>query len=431
MTSRRQPWLSWLLVLPLLFFAVGGEFSFQLGGRNAEGGTSLGAVADTGVPGERLGLALTYGIILILLLGRAQAVQKLALRSKALLGLAFFCMASVCWSQQPAVTAPRSFYFLLDTCFALFLLSRFSGDQLRRAFMLTGLVAAAASLLMAAVFPRFGLVHHAAHAGALQGIFAEKNMAGKVLVFLLTPAIHFHERWTVRRLSYCSLLLGTIGLTQSRTAWAMAALYLLFLCFLRFLSKHDRRSQRVLTAASLIAAGSILIAGFTGAPVILNLLGRDATLTGRTEIWTLLLQSVGKRPLLGYGYAGFWTGLTGESGFVQMSMRWVFSYAHNGYLEVLLQLGYAGLFLLGVLFVRAVRHAAACFAHAASPAVHWYAGLLFLTVLYNFDEETLLFPHQLTSLLFLIACGGLALEARDARTRSTAAFFPCSLPQSA
>ena len=36
-------------------------------------------------------------------------------------------------------------------------------------------------------------------------------------------------------------------------------------------------------------------------------LGRDATLTGRTETWAALVPVVAQQPLLGCGFASFWT----------------------------------------------------------------------------------------------------------------------------
>jgi len=66
-------------------------------------------------------------------------------------------------------------------------------------------------------------------------------------------------------------------------------------------------------------------------------LGRDETLTGRRDIWSILVPLAMKQPLLGHGIGGFWTD----------AMRNLSaSHAHNGYLEVLLSLGFVGLFLV-------------------------------------------------------------------------------------
>ncbi len=65
--------------------------------------------------------------------------------------------------------------------------------------------------------------------------------------------------------------------------------------------------------------------------------GRDETLTGRTETWSQLVPVVGSQPLLGSGFGSFWT--TARRDFYEMSN------GHNGYLDILLDLGVVGLAL--------------------------------------------------------------------------------------
>ena len=86
----------------------------------------------------------------------------------------------------------------------------------------------------------------------------------------------------------------------------------------------------------ILAFGFNINAEFAGA------VGRDPTLTGRTFIWQTLL-SMHTNPLLGTGYESFWLG---------PRLQWVWekcgaiNEAHNGFLEVYLNLGFIGLFFL-------------------------------------------------------------------------------------
>lgn len=73
-------------------------------------------------------------------------------------------------------------------------------------------------------------------------------------------------------------------------------------------------------------------------------MGRDLTLTGRTEIWKRCLQ-VGVNPLIGTGYSSFWAGDRVES--VSEGFYFRLQEAHNGYLDTYLNSGLLGLFLLG------------------------------------------------------------------------------------
>ena len=78
----------------------------------------------------------------------------------------------------------------------------------------------------------------------------------------------------------------------------------------------------------------------------IRLLGREPDLTSRTPIWDMLL-NLAPRPWTGAGYESFWSGPrmsdiwmkmgTGSTGIIQ---------AHNGYIDIYLNLGIIGLALL-------------------------------------------------------------------------------------
>ena len=73
-------------------------------------------------------------------------------------------------------------------------------------------------------------------------------------------------------------------------------------------------------------------------------LGRDTTLTGRTILWGKVISMV-KEPLIGTGYESFWLGERAEK--LWNMYWWHPNQAHNGYIEIYLNLGLTGLFLLG------------------------------------------------------------------------------------
>jgi O-antigen ligase len=86
----------------------------------------------------------------------------------------------------------------------------------------------------------------------------------------------------------------------------------------------------------------ILAFGFGLSGEFASQVGRDPTLTDRTLIWNAVL-SVHTNPLLGTGYASFWLGTRLERVWRVVGH---INEAHNGYLDVYLNLGVIGLFLL-------------------------------------------------------------------------------------
>ena len=177
----------------------------------------------------------------------------------------------------------------------------------------------------------------------------------------------------------------------------------------------------LLIIAGLLLSLGVLVAsvGVLFLPQLLSALGRNVTLSGRTEIWSLVLVSIGKRPLLGYGFYAFWLGLRGESARLIVGTNWVFGYAHNGILEIWLQLGLVGVGLFFLTLFQATRNAWICLRRGCPPGMQWYIGIIALTFLYNVDESTVLWPVDLLSIIYVVACSGLAMAARQIKQIET------------
>jgi O-antigen ligase len=135
-------------------------------------------------------------------------------------------------------------------------------------------------------------------------------------------------------------------------------------------------------------------------------------------IWAGLLPSIMKRPLLGYGFMGFWQGLRGESAYVGLLMNWPgMGYAENGVIELWLELGALGVVLYLLVLSRAVKNAVYCFTRKPSPAVMWYSSVLFVLVMSNIEGGSLLSPTDLKFLLPMVAFIGLRREAKHLRSQ--------------
>ena len=89
---------------------------------------------------------------------------------------------------------------------------------------------------------------------------------------------------------------------------------------------------------------------------LVHSLGRNSTLTGRTSIWKAVL-SMHTNPVIGTGFESFWLGNRLEAVW-NMSVKGI-QEAHNGFIELYLNLGWMGLFLLGWLIVSGYRNGVA------------------------------------------------------------------------
>jgi O-antigen ligase len=105
---------------------------------------------------------------------------------------------------------------------------------------------------------------------------------------------------------------------------------------------HRKSVVHLLVATVVLVSCAVLFLD-VGAGVV-ETIGRNSTLTGRTAIWELVLRNAGN-PWFGTGFESFWLG---ERLHRIRSADQQINEAHNGYVEVYLNLGWVGITLLAV-----------------------------------------------------------------------------------
>lgn len=113
-----------------------------------------------------------------------------------------------------------------------------------------------------------------------------------------------------------------------------------------FIKSKAKYLNIVAVSAAFIAL--LTFFSFNALEDLVHSLGRDMTLTGRTFIWERVL-SVDINPAIGTGYSSFWLGERGKSLLDLNNIP--LTQAHNGYIEVYLNLGYIGIGLLIMLII--------------------------------------------------------------------------------
>jgi exopolysaccharide production protein ExoQ len=416
--------LPWMLMLPLMFFAVGGSFSFEGAGTNTANGSSLSGLASSGhnlgfvgyivIPGAAYSIALWQVVI------NARRIVAKALQMKTITLLALLTICSALWSQDPFRSAYYGVFYSIGTFFAFYLVLKFETEEILSLVMTAGSLLCVLSLVMVFFFPQFGLSYTARDMGAWHGVFTDRTTAAKCSVFLLSPAIVFRRgRLSYSHLIYIALMSLTIFMAHSATARVVLIAYIALMVLLRVSGMFGRRSSFLVIGIFLVTTALIISAGLPFLPRVFEMLGRNATLTGRTDIWGLVLRSIAKRPLLGYGFYAFWRGLNGESANLIVGTHWVFGYAHNGILEICLQLGLVGVAVFFATLLQAMKNAWFCLRNGCPPGVEWYIGIIALTIMYNVDECTVLLPIDLLSILYVVACCGLAMAVRRIKAIKT------------
>ena len=129
--------------------------------------------------------------------------------------------------------------------------------------------------------------------------------------------------------------------------------------------------------------------------IIAPALGRKANLTDRADlIWAVLLPIAWRNPVLGGGFGSFW--ITPVP-----NLTLDVNEAHNGYLDVFLELGIVGLILLVPVFLMYFRKARNELAHDFNWAAFRLSYLVMFLV-HNWTETTLLRNSELLWNLFVL-----------------------------
>jgi len=330
------------------------------------------------------------------------------------LGMIFL---STLWSDSPGNTFRLGIEVSLYTFLACYLTVRFSIKRLMDLLIFMGVASALLSILFVVALPSYGLFAGYA-GGAWQGICDHKNTLGDSMAYLLTPVffVEGYKRW--QRVLYASLLLFLIVMSQARGPW-FDTLGVLFFVALFYLSRRIRKQEwRLLFLVTGVLSIAVITLLITSFDTIAPMLGKTATMSGRTGIYREVWHSIMKAPLLGYGYGGFWF-LNPEWARIGISIGWPgIGYSESGILELLLQLGAVGTAVVLFMLFRAVRQGVRLLrTPPCSPRVGWYMAILLLAALTNIDAGWLLASGTLDWLLILIACIGLQEETRLLRTR--------------
>lgn len=329
-------------------YAVFGLFYMSEGfaGLLAGGGEDA---ADAGSPALR-NLGLLIGVIAVLrLVAHLPALRDLLGRCWPMLLPVLVALLSVAWSGDPDLAFRRSSALLLTTLFALFLAMRFDGRELVNCLLASLLIYCLASAFLIVAVPRIG-VHTAGetqfyeHIGSWRGLSPFKNDFGRIAAFaaLLFATVAFtRPRGNLGLIAGAALAAALAAGSRSGQAVSLLALCFLALAYILALGRMSPRTRAAFVVMSLPSAILLVVVGDSLVALALEALGKNPTLTGRSEIWSAVLEAMQGNLLLGGGYGAGWKTLVSIK--MQEIMGRVIGNAHNGYLALVVDIGLIGL----------------------------------------------------------------------------------------
>jgi exopolysaccharide production protein ExoQ len=365
-----------------------------------------------------------YALAIPLVFTNPNALARAAWRGRLALALVALACLSSLWSVEPQLSLLRGISLLAPTGVALILAVRFTHAELLRLLAVALGVAGVLSAVVAVVMPEEGILS-IEYGTAWRGVFENKNSFARIMAltalvfFLLALDSKYH-----RKLAWLATggAVAMVLLAQGATSLvAMVAIVVLIPVF-RSLRLRPTAAIGVLTV-SILTAAVLATAIMANTDPVFALLGRDATLTGRTDIWAAVLLSITERPLLGYGYSAFWHGWDGPSLAVVGSVGWETPHSHNGFLDLCLDLGLVGLLVFLCGLGSAARSAVGIARTTDSATGLWPLSFLSFLMILNVAEAAILRQHSLFWILYVAV-----LSSEAARVRGSGSQQPASPP---
>jgi exopolysaccharide production protein ExoQ len=388
------------------------------------------------------GALVVFGTIV--LVRRRRQVGKLLWANLPIVLFFFYCVLSLLWSDYPDVAFKRWTKAIGDLVMVLIVLSdRQPLEAVKRFLARAGFVLIPLSVLFIKYYPDLGRGYGRwDYQTFYTGITTNKNTLGVICLFFGLACVWrlltmYRDRKRGLRFSHLTahgiivaMVLWLFWIANSMTSLScfLIGSVLLVAANLRAVIRRPALLH-ALVAVMILGSVATLFWG-VGSGFVKDTMARDtSTLTDRTNVWKLAL-SVAGNPLVGTGFESFWLGPRLET--MWRGFTWEPSEAHDGYLEVYLNLGWIGVGLLAIVLVTGYRRVIAAF-RRHSPLSSLWMTFFVVGVIYNFTEAAFFRMMAPAWIFFLLAIASASvptrLKASNGAPRWTPKLLPDELPK--
>jgi exopolysaccharide production protein ExoQ len=392
-----------------------------------------------GSPFDAAVFGLLLAVAIVVLISRKNRTQVLLRSSWPILIYFLFCLISVVWSSHPDVSLKRWIKAVGDLAMVLVIATDLHPiAALRRLVSRVGFLLFPTSVLFIKYFGDLGRGYTSDGLPMNTGVTTNKNTLGVVVLVIslvvlsnVRSLLVQKDQYRRRRRLVAQGVLLACGITlllmaQSSTCKACFALgsFLIIVSNFRLIRRQPARLH-ALCLATLLIAGFALFFGQAG---VANALGRESNMSGRTDIWDAVLPAV-PNAVVGAGFESFWISPNVKI-FQQtlLSQGWYpplvedLNEAHDGYIEVYLNLGWIGLCLIAGVLIGGYRRSVKAFQRDPELGGLFLAYVV-VAVFYNITEAgfRMLSPSWIFLLLAIVsasAVSALAIQRDKATIRN-------------
>jgi exopolysaccharide production protein ExoQ len=369
-----------------------------------------------GKPGDKLTETLNLLAIVVSVLLFWWGTRRLRRFNRVLpLAAASLLVTSVLWSVDPSTTTTRSVAYFFLVVGAIGIVEILDSDEVMSLTASIAGLLAGCSLILLFILPDTVSGEFAGEY-IFRGLFSGKNQLGQAMAIGILGGLH-GIRVGRRRFSSIGLtVLCTTVAFLAKSATALLAIFAFFILHIigTFYIRGGIRMRISICMAQLAAGAFILL--MVNIDLIYKFLDKDPTLTGRTDFWPYIIPYIYQSPLLGWGFAAFWMESNPYSAEIISTIGGV-NEAHNGMLQLLLDIGIVGTALFLFLWIRNLVMAVKCM-NGPAPEIGVSSLLLLVGILIiGVSEQVLTTADGLTTQFFLLGfmCEKGLWRARQAK----------------
>ena len=345
---------------------------------------------------------LTYLLVAILIFLRFQRVAYFATRDISLLLLVGLAGVSIFWSENISVTSNLFRSALRTTLLGVYIAACYPPKKQMLLLFWVGSIVLPLSLAVGLAIPT----------AQFTGIFGHKNYLARTTVvlaitYLLLTFDLSRYRWAAIIGFFLSVAI--LLLSQGKTGLSVFLISLSLVPFFPIIVKQRYKLRIVflmITILLFICVAILVVVNLE--TIVVDWMGKNLQFSNRVPIWERVIPKIWERPLLGYGFQGFWSS---EEGLTAIRGVWMESFvlqgkghAHNGFLDLMLGLGLIGMLLFAINLIGIFKRILSLIFITQKIEYFWMLELILVTQAYQMGEVMTTLSNNYLWALYVSIC---------------------------
>lgn len=256
---------------------------------------------------------------------------------------------SVIYFSLTGSVAMRALRLIPDIGLAIMLPQLYSREKLVRMLCVAFAVSAICSIAACLLLPTYAIGGlGGAYTDSWKGALPHKNACGFVYGMGIAIILAAAMSGTIKKLwagIFILPCLFMLVMSQSFSPVASSAVAMAATVIAVGLRRTPSHLSLLIFCVTLFIAIDLVFFVVVQSETVADLIGRDLTFTGRTDIWAAVTPIAIENPLVGHGY-NFWANDTAERFRVWSEVQDKVAHSHNSWLDLLLQMGIAPILIL-------------------------------------------------------------------------------------